>query len=187
MTCKKCGAEILEDASFCVNCGAAVEQPAQVSETKETLNLPSEDVKVEQVKSESTFQKRTMLGNITYKRVTTRVAITESGLQIEKKTKKIFRKEKTEERVIPFSQMHSASIHTVLDYWDTLYGVAFTVLGFLFHWSFFLLAIVFFWCGYGKKMQFVLKSGEKYSFPYKSGKEEAIALANLCNKNSKAA
>jgi hypothetical protein len=61
------------------------------------------------------------------------VEITENGLQIEKKTKKIFRKEKTEERFIPFAQMVSARVHTVLDYWDTLYGVAFVAVGFLFN------------------------------------------------------
>lgn len=180
MKCKKCGAEIQQDASFCVECGTPVEQVEEVAETNNTVDLPSEDVI-----AETTFQKGTMLGNITYKRVTTRVAVTESGLQIEKKTKKIFRKEKIEERIIPFVQIESAQEHTALDYWDTLYAAAFVILGFMFNLGFLLLAAVFFWTGYGKKIVLTLRNGEKFSIPYKFGKNESASLIALCNKNSK--
>ena len=133
MTCKKCGAEIMDEANFCLKCGEAVERPEEVPEPGEDVNPPDEDAKAEQDNSELTFHKGTQLGRITYKKIDTRVEITENGLQIEKKTKKIFRKEKTEERFIPFAQMVSARVHTVLDYWDTLYGVAFVAVGFLFN------------------------------------------------------
>lgn len=182
MTCKKCGAEIMDDANFCLKCGEAVERPEEVPEPGEDVNPPDEDAKAEQDNPELTFYKGTQLGRITYKKIDTRVEITENGLQIEKKTKKIFRKEKTEERFIPFAQMVSARVHTVLDYWDTLYGVAFVAVGFLFNLWALVGAVVCFWCGYGKKVEFLLRSGEKYSFPYQFGKKESSILVELCNK-----
>ena len=182
MTCKKCGAEIMDDANFCLKCGEAVERPEEVPEPGEDVNPPDEDAKAEQDNPELTFHKGTQLGRITYKKIDTRVEITENGLQIEKKTKKIFRKEKTEERFIPFAQMVSARVHTVLDYWDTLYGVAFVAVGFLFNLWALVGALVCFWCGYGKKVEFLLRSGEKYSFPYQFGKKESSIMMELCNK-----
>ena len=182
MTCKKCGAEIMDDANFCLKCGEAVERPEEVPEPGEDVNPPDEDAKAEQDNPELTFHKGTQLGRITYKKIDTRVEITENGLQIEKKTKKIFRKEKTEERFIPFAQMVSARVHTVLDYWDTLYGVAFVAVGFLFNLWALVGALVCFWCGYGQKVEFLLRSGEKYSFPYQFGKKESSIMMELCNK-----
>ena len=90
MTCKKCGAEIMDDANFCLKCGEAVEHPADIPEPEEIANQPGDNVEEGQDNPELIFHKGTQLGRITYKKIDTRVEITETGLQIEKKTKKIF-------------------------------------------------------------------------------------------------
>ena len=183
MTCKKCGTILSENATFCEKCGERVERIPATYDTADTQNPPSKDMGEEVVREEYTFDKGRMLGRVTYKRIHTEVSVIDTGLRIKKTTKKVFRKAKEEEQFIPFEQITYAKIHTTLDYWDTLYGVCFVLIGFLYNLAALLLAAVFFWCGYGKQVVLTLRNGAKYSIPYSFGKNESTALVNRCVAN----
>ena len=58
-TCKKCGVSIKEGGAFCPNCGVAVKPLAAIKSSPQ----------------EFTFTKGKMIGNLTYKRTTTKVTL----------------------------------------------------------------------------------------------------------------
>lgn len=132
---------------------------------------------------ELVFSKIKMLGKLTYKRTKTTVQIDEENLNIHKVTKKIFRKEITEEKVIARAAIASAQSRTVMDFWDTLYTVIFVLFG-IFAPQFFLLAAVCFWCAYGKEIRIIMANGEIFTIPVAHGKKEIAELLVICNSKT---
>lgn len=166
-TCKKCGASIREGGAFCPNCGAAVEPLATIESSPQ----------------EFTFTKGKMIGNLTYKRTTTKVTLAGDQVTMVQTLNRIFRSEKNEKKSFLSSSVASIRSHTVLDFWDTLYAVVFVVLGF-FQPLLFLLALICFWCGYGKEMEMSLASGEKVKIPYAGAKETANKLMDAFSRQN---
>lgn len=164
-TCKKCRAELEDEVRFCTKCGAQNDDsPEQTSDVQEF-----------------TFQKGKMMGNVTYKRTKTKVLISATSITVEKAIKKLFRKEKEEKRTLLISQIPSARMHVVLDFWDTLYAIACAVLG-VFQPSLFLLAAVCLWCGYGREIEILTTEGNKVKIPLTREKNEAEQLVAICNR-----
>lgn len=126
------------------------------------------------------FQKGTMIGNVTYRQVNTTVSISDTVLHIVKRTKKIFRHEKIEDRDFVIANITLAKVRTVLDFWDTLYAIIATILGF-FNPLLFILALVCLWCGYGKIIELNITTGERYQIPVKGSAQEIEILLSTCN------
>ena len=126
------------------------------------------------------FYKGTMIGNITYRRVNTSVSVGDSNLHIVKHTKKLFRREEIEDRDFAIEDITLAKVRTVLDFWDTLYAIIFAALG-LVNPVFFIISIIFLWCGYGKTIELDIKTGEKYKIPIKGSSKEIDILLSACN------
>lgn len=165
-TCKKCGATLREGAQFCAECGAPIGY------------TPEQEVNTQKFN----FQKGKMLGRVTYKRTSTNVEISSTSLKIRQTMKKIFRKEREEEKAIPLSQIKSARVHVVLDFWDTLYAAIFAVLGF-FQPVLFLMAAVCLWCGYGREIEILTSNNDKIKIPLAFGKTDAETVVSICNHN----
>lgn len=165
--CKKCGAALNDDVQFCAECGTPIDC------------IPEEESGHQMFH----FQKGKMLGELTYKRTNTEVEVSSTALKVHQTVKRIFRKEREEEKVLSFSQIKSACVHVVLDFWDTLYAVVFAVLG-LFQPVLFLLAAVCLWCGYGREIEILTVDGDKVKIPLALGKGEAKKLVAICSQQS---
>lgn len=179
MNCTNCEAQL--DGKFCPNCGTpapAVQQEESVSNLSKSTppySIPAD--KNVAVQNEIILKKTKMIGRITYKTVQTTVILKPETVDIKMDTKKIFRKACTFKKTVSLVDIRSARVRTVMDFWDTLYGIIFAALGFS---APILLVgtVVCLWCGYGKEIQILLSNGEKINIPTNST-HSANALFNL--------
>lgn len=164
-TCQKCGFSLEDDQKFCPKCGAQVEVP----------------VVTEGAAQEFSFLKKKMLGNLTYKRTTTKITVSGNQVAMTQTLNRLFRRERVVEKSFTTLAVEAVRTHTVLDFWDTLYTIIFVVLGFV-QPAIFLLAAVCLWTAYGKEMELTLSGGEKVKIPYAGAKEDAETFLALCRK-----
>lgn len=163
--CKKCGASVESSGAFCPNCGASMKSPEST----------------ESASQEFTFAKVKMMGNLTYKRTTSEISITGGLATMVQTVKRIFRKEQKNGYSFAISSVTSAKVHTVLDFWDTLYAIILFVLG-LFQPACFLIAAICFWCGYGKEIELLLTDGGKIKIPLAGSKADLEAFLQICGQ-----
>lgn len=141
--CEKCKREIAnEDASFCPACGGQL-----VSRIYKQEKAPIENGSIK-----LSFQKKKMFTYLVYRQTNTEVNIENQMMHLSQTVKKVFRKAHTTEENISVADIKDISIKTKMDLWDTLYGIIFIIFGF-FEPVFFLFAVVFLLCGYGKVIQ----------------------------------
>lgn len=178
MKCKRCGFELKEGDRFCEQCGAKLEAIAVEDEGKMDV-CPLE----ENVLERCTFSKKKMIGSQVYKKTTTEISILEFELEMIQTRQRPFRKKQIIEKKIMISSITSIRIHTVLDFWDTLYTIIFAILG-LVHPSSFLMAAVCFWCAYGKELQLTLSNGEKIKIPFAHSTENVNKILARCTPNT---
>lgn len=163
--CKKCGFDLPEDKTFCPNCGVEIKEAAAIEAAPQTF----------------AFFKQNMLGNLTYKRTSTEITVSDNQIQMKQTLDRFFRKDRITEKSFPVSSVVSVRTHTVMDFWDTLYAIVFGILGF-FQPAAFLIALVCLWCAHGREMELTLSNSEKIKIPFAGAKEEAEKMIKICGK-----
>lgn len=184
--CSNCGKKITEDnIRFCMECGAklvdlkqqnteAAQENMQVSTQEDTFVNTQENMQEQPVENMQMdqnngvrrleFCKRKMLGKFTYKMTSTVVDIDQGAMHIVQQVKRLFRKEQNTEELFQLSEINFITMQTKMDFWDTLYGIIFFILGFI-EPICFLCAAIWFYCGYGKEVRIQLENGKNILIP----------------------
>lgn len=144
---------------------------------------------MDETNRELEFTKSKMIGRVTYRRELTTVKIVGSTALIDRHIKRIFRSEKVEQHTLELSQIITARVRTVVDFWDTLYGIIFAlvgVVGMLLGLGVnslltLILSAICLWCGYGKRIEISCPTG-KVEIPFKGEDAESKALLDWCNR-----
>ena len=123
---------------------------------------------------EIVFTKAKQLGKLTYKRIETNVKVFSDKIAISQEISRILKKKQIVEKEILLDTIQKAEINTVLDFWDSIYVVIFTILGFFLPITF-LLAIICAFCAYGKEIELTLSDETVFNIPC-SWKKEAEKL-----------
>ena len=172
--CEKCKKEFDNgNARFCPICG---------NELVECSQKEKEEVSVEGAHKKLTFQKKKMLSYLVYRQTDTEVEIDNQVIHFSQTIKKLFRKPRKTEDNILLSQIQEIGIKTKMDFWDTLYGIIFIVLGF-FYPVWFLVAALFLFCGYGKIIKIKNLDGKEYIIPAEMNSEDVQQLLALVKRD----
>ena len=146
-----------------------------ITETTKIINVEQEDNhNLKKDYQEIVFTKAKQLGKLTYKRIETNVKVFSDKMTVYQETSRFLKKKQTIEKVILLDAIKIAEISTVWDFWDSIYVVICTILGFV-EPALFLLAIVCAFCAYGKEIGITLSDGTVFTIPC-SWKKEADKL-----------
>lgn len=187
--CELCEKEVSgEDINFCPNCGGKLiekvdntEKQKEESATEKSIEEPSVTEKNE-VHENLLFEKSKDLGKISYKWISTKVKIDGDEIWIVQEVKKIFRKARRKENGIAASDIRSVNMQVKWDFWDTLYGIIFALLGIFASPWYFILAVIFLLCGYGKIIKLKVKDGSEYIIPVEGETLDSAKLMNYCTE-----
>jgi len=173
MFCTNCGSSISGDSEFCSSCGNQVTQPIN---TENKLNSEQQ---------EYNFYKSKGIGRGVYKQIYTNVKCTDTNINIARKAVHFyFFKGKPENTYLKTDQIQSIGIVRTMDFWDTLYGIIFIIIGFLQPYLF-ILAVLCLWCAYGKKVRMTLKNGTNFDIQANFSKE-AVNFVEYVNNGIRA-
>lgn len=192
MYCTNCGNKIDNGANFCVVCGSKIAHVTTGSNDTEHVeeDVTLQNTKVEETENQSAeraceltetlvFEKRKMFTYMVYRTTHTEITADDSGaLHFTQTIDRLFRKKKTSETKIELSDIKSIDVKVKMDLWDTLYGVFFVILGF-FQPAFFLVALMFLYCGYGKMVKIQKKDGSSYFIPVDAMSEDVKKLQSM--------
>lgn len=175
MYCTNCGKEVKDEWAVCPKCGAKLINHLDTKKDVATIE------NIEGIQKKLSFHKKKMLSYLVYKQVDTEVEIRDYAMHISQKLKKIFSKPRETEESIYLADIEDISIQTKMDFWDTLYGSIFAVLGF-FYPIWFLAAAVFLFCGYGKVIKIKKSDGEEFMIPTESNTDDVKQMMSMVKK-----
>ncbi|MBQ3543948.1 MAG: hypothetical protein IJA34_02995 [Lachnospiraceae bacterium] len=197
--CKKCGIKLKEvyceiknsENMFCTNCGYKFEDKYRYCPIcgyeSEEIQKEGEKLIISEINSSNNYEeivfcKKKMFSYLVYKTVETNVKMFSRSMKIRQETFRFIGKNQIVEKEIFLAEIQNAEVHIVWDFWDTLYAVIFTILGF-FEPVIFLIAIVCAYCGYGKDIEIRLLDGSKFNIPCEGKNAQVDKFLSVCRKN----
>lgn len=175
MFCPKCGKKLtVGGAKFCPICGMSFTEDVDAPVEQEgNVNQSTDDKLV--------FRKTKMMGMVTYSTVDTEITIDNQIVHFDQTINKILRSIKKVEETFLLSEISEIGIKTKMDFWDTLFGVIFALLGIFITPANFIMAAVCLYCGYGKVIQICTVNGKKYIIPSALKTDDVQKLLDLVN------
>lgn len=191
MFCGNCGKQLEEAVNFCPVCGYKItellknseEQLGNVIEEKTENDievLENENLEIDNSEEyrELNFYKHKMFSYMVYKRIQTNVKISSKKMLIYQEISPFFGKTRITEKEIFLDEIKSVTLRTSWDFWDALYAGIFVIFGF-FNPLIFLLALLFGYCGYGKKIEIQVQNGTRFVIPSKKKNQEVSDLLSI--------